>query len=91
MSIREQHLADLVAARDRLDRHIHRIVGPAPEPPIWHPPVPHVADDADRADVARGLIWAGWTHAQVAASLGIGVDDIAGLIAPPRTMARVAA
>ena len=90
MTARDQRLAELVAARDRLTTQIGRLTPSQPAPPIWHPPVPRIPDDADRADVARGLVWAGWTHAHVAANLGIGVDDITGLIAPAKA-AQVAA
>ena len=82
MSTREQRLAELVRARQRIDTQIARMNIRVPDLPT-DLPAPTASVDA-LADLARRLVWSGHTHAEVAHQLHIHPESVAGLIAPRR-------
>jgi hypothetical protein len=84
MSARTQRLAEMLAARARLDEQIQRLGGatPAPGAAVVRPTVPSFRV-AEAREFAICLIWTGSTHAEVADALGLPVRTVDQLVSAP--------
>ena len=80
LTVRQQRLHDLMAARARIDAQMVRLGIGLDEIAATPPPLP--ASIARARDLARHLVWNGSTHAEIAEQLGIHVDAVATLLAP---------
>jgi len=80
MTPRAKTIADLIAARNRIDERLSRMGYDLDQLPT-EAPVASIAIER-AADYARRLIWSGHTHAEVGEMLHIDPRAIAGLIAP---------
>ena len=82
MTPRQRRIADLKAARARIDAELARF-GIDLEELDTDQPAPR-GTIAAAADLARRLVWSGYTHAETARELGIHPDAVSGLIARGR-------
>lgn len=83
MTPRQKRIADLMAARDRIEAELARLGQSLDDLPTTAPK--QSLSRRRAALMARDLVWNGCTHAEVAQALKIQPEAVAWLIAPERT------